>query len=132
MRLYDIKSKFTTYEFACDCGCDFGQDEEHIDKNLIDKLNMMRILLGRGMVVTSGARCEEHNTAIGGVANSAHLPHHDSGQCRAVDILVRSSEDRYELLTLALKVGFNRIGIAKNFLHLDVAWDLPQQVIFDY
>ena len=132
MRLYDIKSKFSTYEFACDCGCDFGQDEEHIDENLIDKLNMMRILLGRGMVVTSGARCHEQNLAVGGVDNSAHLPHPDSGQCRAVDLLIRSGEDRYELLELALKVGFTRIGIANNFLHLDVAWDLPAPVIFTY
>jgi hypothetical protein len=132
MRLYDIESKFTTGEFACDCGCGFGEQESDIDKNLIDKLNLIRILYGKGMVITSGARCLEYNKQIGGVPDSAHLPHHYTKQCRAADILVRSSEDRYKLMTLALKVGFTRIGIAKTFLHLDVAWDLPQSIIFDY
>lgn len=76
------------------------------------------------MVVTSGARCVEYNREVGGVEDSAHLPHTDSGQCRAVDILVRNSEERLELVELAYKVGFIRIGFGPNFVHLDVAWDL--------
>ena len=135
MRLYDIESKFTTKEFACPCedmGCVFGTLEEHIDPDLITKLNIMRIMYGKPMVVTSGARCEAYNKQKGGVENSAHLPHILTGRCRAVDILVKTSAHRYELITYALKAGFNRIGVANQFLHLDVAWDLPQNVIFDY
>ena len=132
-RLYDMHSKFTTSEFECPCGqCDFGSREDDIDENLITKLNIMRILYGKPMVVTSAARCDEHNDATGGVANSAHLRHPDTGQCRAVDILVNGGGHRHELITLALAVGFKRIGIANYFVHLDVAWDLPSPVIFTY
>tara|TARA_R110000772_G_scaffold267971_1_gene393529 strand:- start:5764 stop:6147 length:384 start_codon:yes stop_codon:yes gene_type:complete len=127
-----MESKFTTAEFACPCECGFGEKEEHIDENLIELLNIVRLMYGQPMVVTSGARCEAYNREQGGVENSAHLPHDLTGQCRAVDILVTNSEDRFDLIEIALKVGFTRFGLAKNFLHLDVAWDLPDSVMFNY
>jgi len=131
MRLYDIESKFTTGEFMCPCGCGFGRNESDIDPNLITKLNVVRMLYGHPMVVTSGARCLDYNTEIDGAKNSAHLPHTVTGQCRAADILTRRG-DKFRLMALAFHVGFTRIGDAENFLHLDVAWDLPQNIIFTY
>ncbi len=132
MRLYDIESKFTTEEFKCACQCGFGTSQEDIDENLIEYINIVRMLYGKPMVVTSGARCKAYNTRVGGLANSAHLPHDITGQCRAVDIHVKSGQERFELVSLALKVGFTRIGLAPDFLHLDVAWDLPDDVMFNY
>lgn len=132
MRLYDEMSRFTTGEFRCKCECGFGEKEEHIDQDLIEKLNMLRRLYGKAIIVMSGARCAEYNRSIGGVEDSAHLPHKETEQCRAVDIYVSSSEDRYTLLDYALRLGFTRIGLAKTFIHLDVAWDLPSPVIFNY
>ena len=132
MRLYDLDSKFTTQEFGCPCECGFGDKEEHIDPNLITKLNMMRILYGKPMVVTSGARCQTYNDEVGGAENSAHLPHHHTGQCRAVDILVNDSTLRFTLVSHALALGIERIGLGPNFLHFDVAWDLPKPVMFNY
>jgi uncharacterized protein YcbK (DUF882 family) len=132
MKLYPLGSYFTTEEFACRCGCDFGTEEKHIDENLIEMLNMMRLLHGQPMVVTSGARCDKHNHAVGGVANSAHLPHPLTRQCRAVDILVKDSETRFDLVHIALRLGVTRIGLAKDFLHFDVAWDLPDPRMFNY
>jgi len=133
MKLYELGSYFTTGEFTCPCGsCTFGSKESDIDKRLIDKLNILRILYGSPLVVTSGARCAQYNAEEGGAVNSAHLPHSQTGQCRAADILVAGGLHRHELVTLAQKVGFERIGIAKHFLHLDVAWDLPTPNIFIY
>lgn len=132
MRLYDIQSKFTTSEFRCKCNCEFGSKPEHIDETLINKLNMMRILYARPMVVTSGARCQAHNDEVRGEPNSAHLPHSDTGQCRAVDIAVSDGSNRSVLLDLAYRVGFQRVGIAETFLHLDVAWDLQSPTTFIY
>ena len=133
MRLYDIESKFTSGEFACPCGnCVFGSKESDIDNRLIDKLNIMRILYDKPLIVTSGARCLAHNKEIGGAENSAHLPHTHTKQCRAVDILVSGGAHRTELMDLAKRAGFERIGIAGHFLHLDVAWDLPTPNIFIY
>ncbi len=132
MKLYHQNSRFTTEEFMCPCGCVFGTVEEDINENLISTLNMMRTMYGKPMVVTSGARCEQYNAQIGGVPNSAHLPHPDTSQCRAVDIHVGNSHDRFDLLSIAHRLGITRIGIANTFIHLDVAWDLPDEVIFTY
>ena len=132
MKLYILDSYFTTTEFSCPCGCGFGRKQEDINKDLLDKLNMMRILYGEPMVVLSGARCEEYNRSVGGVEDSAHLPHAITGQCRAVDILVRSSSARFTLINLGLKLGITRFGLATTFLHMDVAWDLPGHVMFNY
>ena len=132
MRLYDEQSRFTTGEFRCRCECGFGSHEKDIDPTLIEKLNMLRRLYGKALVVVSGARCVEYNRSVGGVENSAHLPHSQTKQCRAVDIYVVDSADRYTLVDYALRIGFNRIGLAKTFLHLDVAWDLEKHIIFNY
>jgi len=132
MRLYDIESKFTTTEFACPCGCGFGTKPEDIDRRLVDRLNIMRMLVARPLTITSGARCAAYNASVGGKPLSAHLPHHDTRQCRAADILVRSSEERTEMVQLAYAVGFTRLGFGPNFLHVDVAWDLPSPVAFMY
>jgi uncharacterized protein YcbK (DUF882 family) len=132
MKLYPMGSYFTTHEFKCPCDCGFGSEEKHIDPDLIEKLNMVRMIYGKPMVVTSGARCEDYNRQVGGVEDSAHLPHPATRQCRAVDILVEDSMDRHDLIDLALKIGFVRMGLASNFLHFDVAWDLPNPVVFNY
>ena len=132
MRLYDLESKFTTEEFTCPCQCGFGSKPEDIDRTLIDKLNLIRILIGRPLIVTSGARCAAYNASIGGKPFSAHLSHAETKQCRAADIAVRTGHDRIELIQVALAVGFTRLGIGANFLHLDVAWDLPTPVMWVY
>ena len=40
---------------------------------MCDKLEAVREFLGRPMIVSSGYRCPELNTAIGGAPNSAHM-----------------------------------------------------------
>jgi uncharacterized protein YcbK (DUF882 family) len=125
-------SYFTTDEFKCPCDCGFGTKEHHIDKKLIEMLNLLRITYGQPLVVTSGARCEEYNRSIGGVVDSAHTPHHTLKTCRAADILVRSGLERHFLVKYALEIGFQRIGNALNFVHLDTARDLPSPTMFTY
>lgn len=132
MKLYRPDSKFTTEEFQCRCGCGFGSQQEDISRDLIDKLDMLRMMYGKRMIVESGARCPEHNARIGGDPDSAHLPHHETHQCRAVDIRVSGGYERFELVRLALKAGFKRIGPDNGFVHLDVAWDLPSPALFVY
>lgn len=53
---------------------------EHNLAILLDRLNILRGIWGKPMIVTSGFRSPEHNTAIGGAKNSAHL------FCQAADI----------------------------------------------
>ena len=86
---------------------------DKMDENLLRMLDHLRRSYGEPIIVTSGYRTKEENERIGGVENSSHL----TGN--AVDIKVKSSRDRYYLIKLALVVGFTRIGIGEDFLHLD-------------
>lgn len=60
---------------------------EHNLSVLLDRLNILRGIWGKPMVITSGYRNPERNAAVGGAKNSAHL------FCQAVDI----SDPRGEL-----------------------------------
>jgi len=99
---------------------------KNISLDLIVKLQSLRDLYKKPIVIISGVRSKQHNLKIGGVPNSAHVIF------QAADIKVNNSHDRFLLLKLALQVGFNRIGINKNSLHLDVSKSGPQNVIWDY
>ena len=59
---------FTPSETSCKCGC--GLD---IAPETRAVANKVRVAWGSPVVVTSGARCEAHNRAIGGAKRSAHL-----------------------------------------------------------
>lgn len=77
------------------------------------------------------------------VINSAYrskdyeLSRHRSGQsshCKglAVDIACPDNVQRFRLVSALLSAGFTRIGIAKNFVHVDADMDKPQARIWTY
>lgn len=117
-------SYFTDKELQCKCGC----KECNMNKEFMDKLNYARELAGKPWKVNSAYRCTKHNAAVGGAKKSSHL----SGL--AVDISATSSAKKYEVVTCALKAGFNRIGIGKSFVHLDADTSTghPADVIWTY
>lgn len=97
--------------------------------SLITKLQELRDFLGQPIIINSGYRTYKQNLKVGGSVNSSHM----SGL--AVDIHVPNDTYRFYILRLAPIVGFNRIGIGKNFIHLDcdyskklfVAWVYKQK-----
>jgi len=97
-----------------------------MDTEMIRRLVIMRKHSSFPYIINSGYRTKEWNERIGGVANSAHL----TGQ--AVDIRCVTSSDRFQILRFALLLGFRRIGVAKSFIHLDLALDRSQKVIWNY
>ena len=109
-----ISANFLRKEFACKCGC----GRENISGDLVSRLQEVRDLLGLPMTITSGVRCILHNTKVNGSSKSAHLPD-EFGIGHAVDIACESSAYRQRLLSVAFKV-FDRVGVAKTFVHLDV------------
>lgn len=113
----DLSEHFSRHEFECRCGC--GKDD--VFPGLIDALEKLRSIYGKSIIVLSGVRCMEHNRRVGGKPNSAHL------RGKAADILVTNSPDRFRLLNAAFRV-FNRVGIYKGFIHVDVDESLPQDV----
>lgn len=57
-----------------------------------------------------------------------------SSHCKgvAVDIVCCDNVHRFRIVETALAVGFTRIGIAKNFVHIDCDDSKPQQRIWTY
>lgn len=107
MNLSGDKSFFKEDELACPC-CGACK----MDGELMARLIKFRVAWAKPMYVTSGFRCMAHNAKIGSEPTSKHV----TGQ--AVDVSVIGSE-RYAFIRLAFKMGFNGIGIAKTFIHLD-------------
>jgi uncharacterized protein YcbK (DUF882 family) len=109
-----LTKHFSEKEFACKCKCGKGL----ISQELVNKLEEVRVKFGKVMRVTSGVRCLEHNLDIGSRKTSSHIPNKD-GIGRAADISCRDIITRSELLPLMLD-EFERVGINKTFIHVDV------------
>lgn len=116
---------FRKEEFACRCGnssCNAPMPTE----KLMTMLDSVRESVGRPVVITSGVRCRDHNDTVGGVRGSEHM----SGE--GADIACGNSRERFEIIGAALGAGFNRIGIARTFIHLGVSESKVQSVAWVY
>lgn len=117
-----INEFFDTKEFKCKCGkC----GEPVINTALIDALTSLRKATKLPIHITSGYRCPEHNAAVGGKPNSAHV------RGLAADVMVNDSAYRYLFLNHVFKY-FNRVGIDATFIHVDVDAALPPEVVWLY
>ena len=112
---------FRKSEFSCPC-C--GRNE--IDTDFTEKLDSARQLADTPFVINSGFRCEKRNKEVGGKPESSHL------KGLACDIRAPVSPARYKILKALFAMGFRRIGIAKNFIHVDNDESLPQEVVWIY
>lgn len=110
---------FNEKEFACNCCGDIN-----IDDNLTAKLDKARELADTPFRINSGYRCEVHNANVGGVKGSSHTKGY------AADIAVNGSANRFTILCSLLDAGFNRVGVYKTFIHVDVDPDKPSNVIW--
>jgi uncharacterized protein YcbK (DUF882 family) len=97
-----------------------------MDRKILDMLDETREKFGKPIIINSGYRTIRHNAKVGGKPRSSHL------KGLAVDIACSSSRDRYNLLEVLKSVGFNRIGIAKTFIHVDIDSDKSSDVIWIY
>ena len=103
-------------------------DYDKMDKKFLQWLDKLREAYGRPIRINSSYRDPSHNSSVGGVSGSAHT----KVPCKAVDIHCGSSRDRFLLVSLALGMGCERIGIGENFVHLDLEESKPQRVMWDY
>lgn len=86
-----------------------------MDETLLSMLDKAREIAGIPFVINSAYRSYEHEKKHGRSGHSAHC------LGKAVDIHCISSRARFRIVSAALQVGFNRIGIYPTFIHLDVA-----------
>jgi len=99
---------FKREEFLCE-HC----KQEQMSQEFIDRLQRARSISPIPFKITSGWRCQHHNAEVGGRPNSSHVKGY------AVDIRTRNDWERSEIVSALILAGFRRIGIAKNFIHVD-------------
>lgn len=123
------KAQWGSYQYfkkaEFDCKSTGENDMQH-EFMLI--LEAIRKEYNKAMRVTSGFRSRKHPIE----AKKLHSDgEHTTGNC--ADIYCDNGSDRFRLITIALKHGITRIGIASNFLHLGIGGNgLPNYVIWDY
>jgi uncharacterized protein YcbK (DUF882 family) len=113
-----ITKDFNVSEFECRCrNCEIGNIDNI--KKLAKELQIIRDYFGKPIKINSGYRCETHNKAIGGVANSHHT------LSKAADIAIKGITPKEIANTLEelissgqLRIG--AIGIYNTFVHVDI------------
>ncbi len=123
----DIKH-FKPSEFTCKCQglCDHPNA---ISPELVAKLDRIRDLIGMPLIISSGTRCERYNQQVGGKRGSAHVPR--EAVSHAADIYCPDTGFRFAFLVAALPM-FNRIGMGKDFIHVDDDPQHPPNLIWVY
>ncbi len=120
---WDNYPSFTRKEFSCKHSgkCDMQPE-------FMDKLQSLRNEYNKPITITSGYRDVTHPIeAVKGHSRGEHT----LGVC--CDVACTTGVERYQLITLALKHGFTRLGVADTFLHIGIGADgLPQHVIWTY
>tara|TARA_R110000751_G_scaffold1024_1_gene4179 strand:+ start:1845 stop:2294 length:450 start_codon:yes stop_codon:yes gene_type:complete len=124
LRNMEIKH-FTLAEF--DSPDDIGSGD-NMCLEFLSKLDEAREIAGIPFKVNSGYRTPSHNIKINGVKHSSHM----NIPCNAVDVHVEGSRERFLIISSAIKVGINRIGVGKNFIHLDTDTNKSQDVAWHY
>ena len=114
------KSKyFKASEFICS-----HTGTEKMDQDFIDKLNKLRDTYNKPITISSGYRDSTH--PVEAIKKDPKGGAHVSG--KAADILIER-KNAFELLSLALLIGFTGIGVNQKggarFLHLDTLENSP-------
>lgn len=137
----DLSKYFSKSEITCKCGCGF----DSLDIQLLSYLNKIRETLGRPVIITSGCRCQAYNIKVGGKPDSAHIRglavdircngywvHSETDT--ELNIRVIPSQERYELLRVIVEFlsPITRMGIGKDFVHIDLDRSKPQYVYWVY
>ncbi len=120
--MVDSTKHFDISEFDCKCGCGLNLTPQL----LVNMLEQLRVLCGYPLRITSGTRCQDHNIAVMGKRNSSHK----NGS--AADIHCVRSTNRFNILNNAMRLSFNRIGVADTFIHLDIDPTKPPEMLWPY
>lgn len=110
---------FKIEEFNCQ-----HTGENHMESAFLEKLDKLRDRCGFPFVITSGYRSPSHP-----IESEKSIPGRHA-QGIAADIRIESAAERYIILKTATEMGFNGIGVASDFIHVDTRGGIP--VIWTY
>lgn len=107
-----VSKNFKRSEFKCKCGnCTF----EAVDVELLEVLEDLRAWADGPITITSGNRCADHNSAVGGAPGSKHV----SGIAADIKVADISTEEVYRYLDSKYPNKYG-IGLYDNWVHIDV------------
>lgn len=99
---------------------------QFMDETFLSMIDYARSVANVPFKINSGYRTISRNKKVGGVKSSSHL------KGVACDIHCIDSRSRFIILNALQEAGFNRIGIAKTFIHCDIDIDKAKNVIWVY
>lgn len=106
------------------CPCKECEGKEYeINYSLMELLSKLELKLqekGKSLTINSGKRCPAYNASVGGYANSPHV------FGKAADIKVEGMSI-FELAELCVELGFSRVGVYPNHVHVDVVRPYPSR-----
>ena len=114
-----IYKYFKLDDFKCQ---ETGENE--IDPEFVMKLDELREACGFPFVITSGYRSPKHSIEAKKAKPGTHA------QGIAADIRTTSGQQRHKIIKAAMIMGFNGIGVAKSFVHVDTREASP--VVWSY
>jgi len=100
---------FTDKEVSCNCGC----CQAIKDPEVVVKIQAARYIAKISFEVSSWNRCPVYNKNEKGKKKSSHI------KGFAIDIKALNDTQRFKIVYALMQVGFTRIGISKNFIHVD-------------
>jgi zinc D-Ala-D-Ala carboxypeptidase len=114
-----ITKNFSVQEIACHCGC----GTEEMDPEFMRMLQELRDRAGFAFRISSGRRCENHNSKVSSHSSKAGI--HTFG--KAVDILTGhvNTSKVLETIKISQQIGFTGLGLnlrgerKGRFIHLD-------------
>ena len=110
---------FKLSDFNCQ---ETGNNE--MSEEFLEKLDELRHKCGFPFIITSGYRDKTHSIE----ARKAKAGTHARGI--ASDIRINNGNEAYDIIKNAQSMGFNGIGVAKSFIHVDIRKGMP--VIWSY
>lgn len=106
-----ITEHFKLQEFYCPC-CKTVGDLDNITK-VMEKLETLRAIWNKPMIIVSGYRCKKMNDKCGGAKHSQHM------LSNAADIRIEGITPE-EVVKEADKLGWDGIGTYDTFTHVDI------------
>ena len=110
---------FKLSDFNCQ---ETGNNE--MSEEFLEKLDDLRHVCGFPFIITSGYRDPTHSIE----ARKAKAGTHARGI--ASDIRINNGNEAYDIIKNAQSMGFNGIGVAKSFIHVDIRKGMP--VVWSY
>ena len=104
-----LTKNFSRAEMECKCGCGLYE----MDVIFMNKYQILRDFCGFPFYLNSARRCKYWNDKIGGHFQSSHM------EGLATDTRVTDKLQMRTILKYAIEIGFEGIGIADDYIHLD-------------